>query len=177
MPEASSPSQDSSQFRDGRLPVGNMGKHRRTHHHVERTVGEGQSKRIAFAELYAISQPRPLGEPAGDGEQLGTRIEPDREPALADPPGDVASDGAAATADVKDALPIGYVEQGEIRLARRDFVFSLGSTLEARGEITRAFGVCHRGITPHTLVSVFAHALIRCRPGRRCTIKLQPPDA
>jgi len=34
-PEASSGSKDSSQFGDGRLPVWNMGQHRRTHHDVE----------------------------------------------------------------------------------------------------------------------------------------------
>ena len=126
---------------------------------------------MAFAELYAVTQACLVGELAGDGQQLGARIEPDREPTLADASGEVASDGAATTADIKDALSSGDVEQGEIGLTRRDFVFSLGATFEAGGEITRAFGVRHRGITPNTLVSVFAHALIQWPP------KIQPQYA
>src|SRR5262249_15754495 len=122
--------------------------------HIDSDPGE------KHGELYAITQARPLGESPGDGEQLGARIEPDREPALADASGDVASDGAATTADIKDALSSGDVEQGEIGLARRDFVFRRGATLESGGEITRAVGVRYRGITPHTLVSVLAHALV-----------------
>ena len=116
---------------------------------------------MAFAELYAVTQACLVGELAGDGQQLGARIEPDREPALADASGEVASDGAATTADIKDALSSGDVEQGEIGLARRDFVLRVGATLEAGGEITRALGVRHGGITPHALVPVFAHALIQ----------------
>src|SRR5215470_1274895 len=102
--ETSSRSQHPHKLGDGSFSSWHVGQHRHAHHGVECSVGERQLKGTTFAELNAMAEARLSRQFAGHGQQRRTRVDSNGQPMLADTSGDLASNCAAAAADVENAL-------------------------------------------------------------------------